>query len=80
MIFILHYAVNTFDNSFLGKIFFSLFFGHTADAYGILVPWLGIEPMPAAVEAREASNLTTGLPGKSWEDFLWISFVLLCSI
>ena len=37
------------------------FFGH--EAWGILAPLPGIEPLPPALEGEV---LTTGLPGKSW--------------
>ena len=32
------------------------------EARGSLVPWLGVEPTPSALEDKD---LTTGLPGKS---------------
>ena len=40
--------------------FFFFLFGHKA--FGILVPWPGIESAATALEGRV---LTTGLPGKS---------------
>lgn len=40
-------------------------------AYGTLVPWLGIEPVPPALEG---TVLTPGLPGKSWDPHLNLSF------
>ena len=39
------------------------------EACGILAPWPGIEPAPPALESKV---LTTGPPGKSWEEiFEW---------
>ena len=42
------------------------FFG--CEACGILAPWPGIEPAPPTLEGEV---LTTGLPGKSLDFFLY---------
>ena len=49
-----------------------LFFDHGHTACRILVPWLGIKPVPPAVEAQGV--VTTGLPGNSWKFKVVFSF------
>ena len=51
-------------------LFFKNFWSHPM-VYGTLVPWPGIKPMPPALEG---TVLTPGLPGKSWDPHLNLSF------
>ena len=46
---VMFYRTNEDKNT---KLFF--FFGYTPTAYGILVSWPGIEPMPPALETWES--------------------------
>ena len=55
-------------------LFYVLVFGR--EAYGILVPWPGIEPAPRALEGEV---LTTGLPGKSRGSKCFFVFVFVFS-
>ena len=43
-----------------------VFFGH--EAYGVLAPWLGIEPTPASLDGKV---FTTRPPGKSLLPLFW---------
>ena len=47
-------------------LFMFWFFGY--EAYGILAPWPGIEPIPSALEGEV---LTTGPPGKFPLSWCW---------
>ena len=52
-------------------ILFLFDIGH--EAWGIIAPWPGIEPVPPALEGKV---LTTGPPGKSPQILIWKSNTL----
>ena len=52
----------------LQELFLSLLAAWAAQHVGILVSWLGIEPMPPAVEEQSLNHWTTkGVPGTSFK-------------